>query len=129
MGYLMAVNKRPTDEQVKEFWEWCGWYIKASPTGTPYWYHPLLGKDRWSGQFPIPIDLNNLFKYAVPKLTKDYTHLDILFEYGTHGNTTVICVISFSNYVTRQIQTIARIEDKDPALALFWAIWKVIHEP
>ena len=48
--------KEPTEAQIEELWEWCGFYDVEDgvppPIGTP------------------PIDLNNLFKYAVPKTIK-----------------------------------------------------------
>jgi len=56
----------PTQEQIKEFWEWCG--FKRLPA--KLWNSPEvpLYKNE-SGEvraiFP-PIDLNNLFKYALP---------------------------------------------------------------
>lgn len=108
--------EKPTDEQVKKFWEWCGWRD----------YYPLGGRNGWSE--PItniyslhlpPIDLNNLFKYAVPKFTMKYP----LITFNTNDEDYSCCSINccekncknFSGWGT-------------PALALFWAIWEVKNE-
>ncbi len=70
---------KPTDEQIKEFWEWCGFkhdvpfpeYAKRKDISHPerftkeQWYIP----GDYCGKIP-PIDLDNLFKYAVPKALK-----------------------------------------------------------
>ena len=65
--------KQPTQEQIKRFWEWCGFKIKRT-------YHDFyelespLKEQYWFGLPPCPIknyppiDLNNLFLYAVPKV-------------------------------------------------------------
>jgi len=62
----------------------------------------------------LPIDLNNLFKYAVPKLTEAGRDIDL-------ANTSkgwACCVIDDMGE--------ACVEYDDPALALFWAIWEMI---
>jgi hypothetical protein len=52
------MSKEPTPEETEKFWEWCGFR--------------LVGKSiTRSSDFP-DIDLNNLFKYAVPKLLTKY---------------------------------------------------------
>ena len=51
------MDKEPTEAQIKEFWEWCGFTISGdwAYLNSPY-------------RRGIPsVDLNNLFKYAVPK--------------------------------------------------------------
>ena len=57
---------KPTEAQVKEFWEGYGW--KQSDGG--FYKHPSIAGAEYydyatQGTLP-PIDLNNLFKYAVP---------------------------------------------------------------
>jgi len=104
--------KEPTQEQVKELWEWCGFrladgsgYLLAEcPIEYPLGFH-----------LPI-IDLNNLFKYAVPK----DADVQVSTGRGLAGeiNRWVVAIgISGKWY---------RAEDKDAALALFWAIYEVI---
>jgi hypothetical protein len=104
---FLVLDKKPSKEQIKEFWEWCGltqnhwtkeWFVNPHTRAEP---QPVL-------------DLNNLFKYAVPKLHTvrleyDYFEQGKQFGVSTAGNRT----------------TYARAND--PALALFWAIWEVIH--
>ena len=54
----------------KEFWEWCGFYKLDMPASP--WLHGKLGEYDWKSYELPPIDLNNLFKYAVPKLASKY---------------------------------------------------------
>lgn len=114
----------PTQEQIREFWEWCGQLIKC------YW---CKGSGKrlysWSKEstylcpccdakgFHHPsIDLNNLFKYAVPKL-QDKEYWLGLFNY--RGNRWSANIINTNN------DTVASEDNEDPALALFWALWRV----
>ena len=100
----------PTEEQIKELWEWCGWMIPTSP-----YYHRPDGRQVKS----IPsVDLHNLFQWAVPKLGED---LEIeLF----------IPSVNWFCQIKKRTTIIATSNGyhKDPALALFWAIYKVIKE-
>jgi len=94
----------PTEE-LKRFWEWCGfkwlfggeWRYEEFKTTNGWWESPT-GK-RYL-ELP-PIDLNNLFKWAMTKLDQAnyYKALSSIF-----------------------------LKQEDPALALFWAINKVIKE-
>jgi len=117
----------PTEEQIKELWEWCG-------------LEPIKREDsdevvRWdlpNGGFRFyapDIDLNNLFKWAVPKLTETYAELRVIFTYGSVMNCSLY---RFGKLYSRkknfQWIRIGEQSDKDPALALFWAIYKVIKE-
>ena len=125
--------KEPTGAQIKEFWEKCGftleelhslesdepYFVLHKPDGEQYNY--WIGKS-WDNEIPVrklypPIDLNNLFKYAVTK-SPEYTpdirliqHID--FDYGRCS----ILDVMGEEYVG---------ESQDPALALFWAIWECI---
>uniref|UniRef100_A0A6M3L2Q5 Uncharacterized protein n=1 Tax=viral metagenome TaxID=1070528 RepID=A0A6M3L2Q5_9ZZZZ len=83
----------PTNKQIKEFWE------KLSPTPDDWRMYEI-----WLYSGYPPIDLNNLFKYAVPKLDQSryYKALSSIFYYDAIK--------------------------EDPALALFWAIYQVIKE-
>jgi hypothetical protein len=65
----------PTKEQEKRFWEWCGftenlggvWRYAEFKT-TNYWWVAPTGRKYL--ELPQP-DLNNLFKYAVPRYIKE----------------------------------------------------------
>lgn len=53
----------------KEFWEWCGFWFDSDSwhePSEPHWHTP----DKMAIKELPPIDLNNLFKYAVPKIPK-----------------------------------------------------------
>ena len=124
-------DKQPTEAQIKEFWERCGihchkWEGREDDLmgagrcqcgesemgfedgGKVFWY---------KSEIPYPIDLNNLFKYAVPKLVEqDY-------------EVTVRCFQAkweVTLFAGKQPFNDSEIKDvEDPALALFWAIWEV----
>lgn len=95
----------PTKEQIKEFWEWCGF--------TRLEYLDRLWYQRLEVSLPLalPIDLNNLFKYAVPKIWV----CDIKLEEGIFW-----CV-----KVAHPELGEGKANNEDFALALFWALWQV----
>ena len=107
----------PTQEQIKKFWEWCGF------TDVNYNSLGAIGQ-KWSGRFGgvksgwqyLDIDLNNLFKYAVPKLQYQVILKNI--RDGWH------CMLFNSEKERPRIEA----TNKDPALALFWAIWEAIRK-
>ena len=95
-----------TNEQIKEFWEWCGVNYEEVPveyTGFPHI------KTR------PPIDLNNLFKYAMPRIDNFVVKL-IYDPFYRHW------IASINDAMVIKIG-----EDKDPALALFLAIRGVMY--
>ena len=111
------VIKEPTDEQIKEFWEWCGFWYNEKEMGSTWvggkWHHRTHYYD-WR-ELP-PIDLNNLFKYAVPKaLDKLETRFDTL------TNTVRGLEMLFAKWIQNMSRGYS-VED-----ALFWAIYEVIH--
>ncbi len=131
----MGSDKQPTQEQIKEFWEWCGfeevwaangsWWQYESYKETNHWWED--SSSRKYKELP-PVDLNNLFKYAVPKALEDNSSFIDLqtrrYIAPTQEDlvTSYICEIWSDNgqgSIVRQSQ--------DVALALFWAIWEVIH--
>jgi len=101
----------PTQEQIKEFWEWCG---------LTEFQNPILGDESISAKPSVPyieppnIDLNNLFKYAVPNTIT----MSLERTYGAHGDPFYIA----------KVGTEIRVTNSDPALALFWALWQVKEE-
>jgi len=99
--------KQPTEAQIKKFWERYG--VKAEPFVTDT-YGEFGG--RVTGEKYPPIDLNNLFKYAVPKV--------ISVDLKTWS-----CEPFATQATVFNIKAITSEWDKDPALALFWALWEV----
>lgn len=95
----------PTEAQEKEFWGKLG--VHSVEKGTPRGFDPPIIIDKYP-----PIDLNNLFKYAVPKLDIERINLYPATEdrWGCY----------FDDWY--QDHNVA----ETPALALFWAIWEVI---
>jgi hypothetical protein len=55
------MDKQPTDEQIKEFWEWCGFEY----AGRGGYYENISCYKYPDGKYCElpPIDLNNLFSY------------------------------------------------------------------
>jgi len=125
---------KPTDEQVKEFWEKCGCIIepclhngeKASTIIFPDARHLTLYEITKS------IDLNNLFKYAVPKLriSGGYPYLtEIILDPTMCDDEIYYCYLRYDSlhddgFVEREE---SQSSDKDPAQALKKAIWEVIN--
>lgn len=112
-------EQKPTDKQIKKFWAWCGFRLEADIDF--FWWYLPDGGHLPLGEQPA-LDLNNLFKYAVPKLDE----LGYAFElYRWHE-------VDWKNagYGARVYRYTPIVPQPtimgDPALALFWAIWGVI---
>jgi len=101
----------PTDEQVKELWKLV---IPMDESGH-WWHYP----DGFAYLAPTPITLDNLFKYAVPKLKGMY---DIRLQ-NSLGGWYAIVYRPYSGSKDAGL-----FEDKDPSIALFWAIYAVLKE-
>lgn len=107
------MDKETSKEQIKEFWEWCG--VKPEEKlvydidGTPYIDHNWLP----------PIDLNNLFKWAVPKLIKSGIRISLRVNDSKDGGSWVEIFNDRSQNVYYDCR------DKDPAQALYQAIQEV----
>ena len=110
--------KEPTQEQIKEFWEWCGWKWLDD---LQCWESPDTTRVRLNrgGIYNVLLDLNNLFKYAVPKITALETYTLTL---TTRQGITNVSIMP--NYMG--IEKGGYAWDKDPALALFAPIWEII---
>jgi len=113
----------PSEEQIKRFWEYFGFKFVETASGKK------IGKlfdadvidscvvavypDGYRDTEHPVIDLNNLFKYAVPKLTiEDDWVWEMLQEWFYNA-------MRNSNYRKDSVKS---------ALALFWAINKVIED-
>lgn len=124
----------PTQEQIKKFWEWCGFkhtvpfpeLAKQEDIPRPerftkeQWYIPGI----YCGSEP-PIDLNSLFKYAVPKLafiTGNPYSVSLIAPWGdTYGEYGA----EIKQPTVAGQKRLALEFSKEPALALFWAIWRI----
>lgn len=112
---------QPTDEQIKKFWEWCGFkWLKRSN---------LLVEEDWDIKYPgqpithyhsPDLTLNNLFKYAVPKIVDNVDNDSIEISFLCPIEQCDFWVVHIKN---RQI-TLGRARGDTEALALFWAIWE-----
>jgi len=117
---------KPTEEQIRELWEWCGlryeqpyWLNDDCPEGTcafyGEYYRELLGT----------ITLNNLFKWAVPKLTKKGFHIETRTYSGEVKGIQGKCSwVAIQKELEEPIWfTSAELED-----ALFWAIYRIMEK-
>lgn len=118
--------KEPTQEQIKELWEWCGgvwWSIHPQEDYHGGDYEQLLGKEVLlpDGEGDMPhiimpdgyaapnkIDPNNLFKYAVPK-ARGIIGADELAK-------------RMKGWISDVIQC-----GVDPSNSLFWLLRRVLH--
>ena len=102
---------KPTEAQKKEVLEWCGFTLRCPPEKDAY------GRGIWdypNGMYgDVELDLNSLFKYAVPKM------LSVSMSWG-HG-------CRFLWIVEQTVDNRGESFGDDPALALFGAIWGVIQ--
>lgn len=116
---------KPTEEQIKKVWEWCGWrQLAEGKRGFHYertqkvmnWLAPD-DVDLVYGHPYLPrIDLNSLFKWAVPKVI---AKLESRFD--TKENLIRGLALLFDRWL-RKISENYSLED-----ALFWAIYKVME--
>ena len=111
----------PTEEEIKRLWEWCGFKMGISPYGDKCLYYPDGGWDSDAdiNSVELPIDLNNLFKYGSPLFVS--MACGSINEENWKG--------AWAKVITHDRQGIGEIREEGltPALALFWAIYKVIE--
>ena len=114
-------QKQPTQEQIKEFWEWCGWkpcriHAPMSPEKDG-WENPLpiTSFDKYLARLP-DLDLNNLFKYAVP-LAID----KIMSKQGCSSD--LAYAVLFKKWLQKLELDIPNHEG-----TLFWVIWEIIKK-
>lgn len=122
--------KEPTEEQIKEFWEWCGFKRKLSASENPhYWTYYSDEIGLISRNDLPPIDLNNLAKWAVPKLIKDTaTELEIHFDYLPSHNKWN-CQLGLGFYEREESKYNLAVATGDTlVLSFFWAIYKVMEK-
>ena len=122
-------NTEPTQEQLKKFWEWCGWkYI----TGTYLHYSPEQvkeGVDKGThnvleaySDFPL-LTPDNLFEYAVPIAVNKLAEL-----YGIKTSWSHSLEVNKQHAIEQLLRLwLSKIKTGlSYELALFWAIWEVI---
>ena len=109
----------PTQEQIKEFWEWCGLKQVCSPERDSYKRGIWEDLDCMRIDTPL-IDLKNLFKWAVPKLPpfEAGNGIDAVVSFDILDDGTITCDIEAQG-------TIVSANANDFAPALFWALWQV----
>jgi len=113
---------KPTEEQVKQFWEWCGFQYNQPIHLDVDEDHGLLvwgnkSPDGLLSEHSLPIDLNNLFKYAVPFLISSGYDIDLFTEDGYYFGR-----VRRTSALKWHISTVGYL---DPTSALFWALWQV----
>ncbi len=130
-------NKQPTREMIVELWEYCGQiqevsFVVESPLlSATYTTHKqiafkpdLIGRENdnlnWDYfNWSRTVDLNNLFKYAVPKRQDKGDCISLIAYEGKGYGCLVTELFAPEPY--------CEIKHTDPTLALFWTIWEVIH--
>jgi hypothetical protein len=128
---LSMEDKQPTESEIEELWKWCG--FKEVLSRELWQYEKYRETNHWweapSGRkfLELPeLDLNNLFEYAVPKLQPEViefvpvTGVKEQFDYGQKWG----CLLILKGWAVKK-SVISN--NPNPALVLFWAIWKVIH--
>ena len=110
-----------SQERIKRLWEWCGFqYRDEYPDGRGNWGRITFpdGHEISELKFHLcpypPIDLNSLFKWAVPKT-------ETSFEVWQDGD-------GFWHWRPYSLGIDALGWDADPATALFLAIERLIEE-
>uniref|UniRef100_A0A6H2A6X4 Phage ABA sandwich domain-containing protein n=1 Tax=viral metagenome TaxID=1070528 RepID=A0A6H2A6X4_9ZZZZ len=108
-------KSQPSEAEIREFWgKLGGKYEEYSHTdGCPS--HFVMPDKSWIMP-PAYIDLDILVKYAVPKLDKYRVSLSTVFN-------SKLWIAEIYNADNEGI-----CKDKDPVLALFWAIYEIIKE-
>ena len=121
---------KPTDEQLRKFWEKLADEVRHFNQDKHRHYR--FG-EAWTEDEP-PLDLNSIFKYAVPKLEKLgyalFLHPVTKTKRHDAGWNANFTWLEWLGGRRRERVTNDKYEstDKDPALALFWAIYKVIED-
>jgi len=104
------MDRQPTYEELKEFWEWCGFTCHKVHQGDSYWEKP---NGLAHGSNPPRATLDNLFKYAVPlaveKLQQRYALTKPAYE-----------------WIFAKL-TGAAVKGEDLGRALFWILREVLH--
>ena len=121
---------KPTEEQIKKFWEWCG--FKYDHWGDDNFI--IYPDDKVPRAVQPLIDLNNLFKYAVPKVLKEHSIIET-YSFGTSRGIyySETCIWDGDDEQLKgKLISKSWLEGVDleeiEALTRFWAIYKVMEE-
>lgn len=119
-------DKQPTKEQVRKFWEKCGFKPQPNAWGDTYWLYP----DKLRTTALPPIDLNNLFKYAVPKMINFHSMghpftVSLISGWGEWSGDYGCEITNPTNWKEGcHSSRYSLAFNQDPALALFWACYQ-----
>jgi len=127
------MNKEPTQEQIKEFWEWCG--FKHPTEKQAMWAKDPAEWWLWSDNLAYArpetpkLDLNNLFKYVVPEvMERNQNFVDLqIRRYIAPGYDDFLISYTCEIYSDNGQGSIIK-QAGTPALALFWAIYELIDK-
>jgi len=124
---------KPTGDQIRKFWEWCGFRRKLSASENPHYWLAPNAKMPYGNKLPR-IDLNNLFIWAVPKLIvklqgtwsdRSWLPVDVEASFTYYAEDKEwFCAIIEPRQSHEELEPEASATDEDPALALFWATYK-----
>lgn len=101
---------KPTEEQKKVFLQWCGiqcYYTDEVNDDIEAWICPP-DSEKTIAFYGLTLDF--LFKYAVPKINKPVQ----LFKFPTQ------------EFYTAKVGATTQVRGTNPALALFWALFKAM---
>jgi len=106
--------------ELQEFWEWCGFKDNYESSG--FWWG-LSPEGRLTA---LTLDLDFLFKYAVPRLKEVNIEIDLSFAEDTVGR---MCEVTLTHFpIEHSIfeSELYYARDYNPAQALYKAIQKVM---
>lgn len=108
---------KPTQGQIERLWEWCGFetinYLDTS--GKVCGTHYVSPDKSWGKSWFPPIDLNNLWQYAIPVVKKKCGNWKSILH-------------NWKAEVSADMRITSEAHGKNPALALFWAIYRAIEK-
>jgi len=107
-----------SDKELQEFWLRCGFRYERRERRNSHWHCWVSPDGKEEMTYP-PLDLNNLFKYALP--TKEIPSFHLSYEYYLSGYIYRAKVCHRSG-IWREGQ-----HQTDPAQALYHAIQKTRH--
>jgi hypothetical protein len=109
-------DKEPTEKQLKKFWEWCGFKITKQKVLSANHTYVVCTSSWFNGvEQSLPdLDLNNIFKYAVPKI-KHFMLCDWREQFSCN-------VYTHTSDIPEEdiCERYPAVEDT-PVLAFFWA--------
>lgn len=105
---------KPTNEQVRTFWEWCGVHPEK------VYEQPCFQQGAYHLKYP-KVNPNNLFKWAVPKLQEEGYRINLDLQNDIENG-------EWRVWIHKPYGNSWEARSENPALALFWTIWEVIQQ-